>query len=139
MWSWLERPDNRLCLARFGAGMAGSRHMTEQEALLSGLSFFLCCSPPNYVSKIGYEWGKLSLDVGGGVGSLLLTLAHRYPNLCFVVQDREAVVADANEVCRADASFTQFCKKSMPEALDSGRVKLQGLSYSIPAFFRDDR
>lgn len=65
--------------------------------------FFLCCSPPNYVSKIGYEWGKLSpgslvIDVGGGVGSLSLTLARRYPNLCFVVQDREAVVADANEV-----------------------------------------
>ena len=38
MWSWLERPDNRLRLARFGAGMAGSRHMTKQDALLGGLS-----------------------------------------------------------------------------------------------------
>ena len=40
MWSWLERPDNRLRLARFGAAMTGLRNMTRQDALLTGLSFF---------------------------------------------------------------------------------------------------
>ncbi|KAN0142087.1 hypothetical protein V8E53_000549 [Lactarius tabidus] len=52
--------------------------------------------------------GSLFIDVGGGVGSLSLTLARRHPNLCFVVQDREA-----------------FWRNNMPDALDSGRVKLQ--------------
>jgi hypothetical protein len=39
------------------------------------------------------------VDVGGGVGSQSLTLATRFPRLCFVVQDRESVVGDAVEVC----------------------------------------
>ena len=51
----------------------------------------------------GYAWeklppGSLVVDVGGGVGSQSLTLARFNPNLSFVVQDREAVLIDANEV-----------------------------------------
>jgi hypothetical protein len=51
----------------------------------------------------GYAWGRLPegslvVDVGGGVGSQSLTLATHFPHLRFVVQDREAVVADAVEV-----------------------------------------
>ena len=65
--------------------------------------FFLLCRSPDHASNLGYEWeklppGSLVIDVGGGVGSQSLTLARRHPNLCFVVQDREAVIADANEV-----------------------------------------
>jgi hypothetical protein len=39
----------------------------------------------------------------------------------------------------SDVSLTQFWKKNMPDALDSGRVKLQGPSYSIHVFPRDER
>ena len=55
------------------------------------------------------------------------------------MQDREAVIPDANEV-RALASNVyyflthlsmQYWKKNMPEALDSERVRLQGSSHSI--------
>ncbi|KAF8259331.1 O-methyltransferase [Lactarius quietus] len=110
MWSWLERPDNRLRLVRFGAAMAGLRSIAPQDALLNG-----------------YEWERLPLgsvviDVGGGVGSQSLTLARRHPNLCFVVQDREAVIANAKE----------YWEKNMPVALDSGRVKLQAHNFFDP-------
>lgn len=116
MWSWLEHPDNRLRLARFGAGMAGSRIMTKQDALLGGCVWEKL--PP----------GSLVIDVGGGVGSLSLTLARRYPNLCLVVQDRGAVIEDANE----------FWKKNMPDALDSGRVKLQAHDFFDPQPAREE-
>jgi hypothetical protein len=35
-WSWLERPDNRLRLARFGAAMNGLGNMTPKDAILEG-------------------------------------------------------------------------------------------------------
>ena len=52
----------------------------------------------------GYTWGQLPegslvVDIGGGVGSQSLVLAKHHPQLCFIVQDREAVVRDAIEVC----------------------------------------
>ena len=55
------------------------------------------------IKPTGYGWeklppGSLVIDVGGGVGSQSLTPARRHPNLHFIVQDREAVIGDANEV-----------------------------------------
>lgn len=110
LWSWFEGSDNRLRLARFGAAMTGLRNVTPEDAILEG-----------------YQWeklppGSLVVDVGGGVGSQSLTLARRHPNLRFVVQDREAVVSNANE----------YWKENMPDALDSGRVRLLGLSFFDP-------
>lgn len=105
------------------------------------------------IKYTGYEWGKLPpgsliIDVGGGVGPQSLTLARRHSGLRFVVQDREAVIADANEVRYAlirfpyilipDACLTQYWKRNMPDALDSGRVRLQGPSHFILAFPRDE-
>ena len=155
MWSWFEGPDNRLRLARFGAAMTGLRNMTPEDAILDGLSHHhhpTACFVDQFLTwrlnPTGYAWGKLPpgslvVDVGGGLGSQSLTLARRHPDLRFVVQDREAVVGDANEVrCPSvpipyillpDASLTQYWKKNMPDALDSGRVKLQGQSSSILA------
>jgi len=36
LWTWFEAPDNRLRLARFGAGMNGVKDMTPSEAILEG-------------------------------------------------------------------------------------------------------
>jgi len=116
MWSWFEGPDNRLRLARFGAAMEGLRNMTPENAILDGYAWEKL--PP----------GSLVVDVGGGVGPQSLTLARHHPNLRFVVQDREAVVDDANE----------YWKKNMPDALDSGRVKLLGLSFFDPQPAREE-
>lgn len=110
MWSWFEKPDNKLRLARFGAAMVSVANMTPEDAILEGYAWETL--PPN----------SLVVDVGGGVGSQSLTLARRHPNLRFVVQDRDAVISDANE----------YWKKNMPDALDSGRVKLLGLSFFDP-------
>jgi hypothetical protein len=35
-WGWLERPDNRLRLARFGSAMNGLRSMSSSDAILEG-------------------------------------------------------------------------------------------------------
>ena len=36
MWTWYETPDNRLRLARFGAGMSGVKNMSSPDAILAG-------------------------------------------------------------------------------------------------------
>ena len=107
-WGWLERPENRLCLTRFGAAMDGLKNATPANAILEGLftpcDLYTAISPLKYQHSAGYSWGNLSegslvVDVGGGVGSQSLTLASHYPQLQFVVQDREFVVSDAIDVC----------------------------------------
>ncbi|KAH8978096.1 O-methyltransferase [Lactarius hatsudake] len=116
MWSWFERPNNRLRLARFGSAMSNVTNMAPEDAILKGYAWDKL--PP----------GSLVVDVGGGVGSQSLALARRHPDLRFVVQDREAVLGDASE----------FWKKNMPDAFDSGRVKLLGLSFFDPQPARED-
>ncbi|KAF8498104.1 S-adenosyl-L-methionine-dependent methyltransferase [Russula emetica] len=112
MWTWLERPDNRLRLARFGAGMNGLKNISPANSILEG-----------------YAWerfpeGSLVVDVGGGVGAQSLLLANHHPQLRFVVQDRESVLGDAIE----------YWKKNMPDALESGRVKIQDNSEGVSVF-----
>ncbi|KAH9988262.1 S-adenosyl-L-methionine-dependent methyltransferase [Russula compacta] len=51
-----------------------------------------------------------------------VAIATHYPHLRIVVQDREAVVADAVE----------YWKKNMPDALESGRVKFQAQDFFKP-------
>ncbi|KAI0260059.1 S-adenosyl-L-methionine-dependent methyltransferase [Gloeopeniophorella convolvens] len=109
-WEWIEAPGNRLRLARFGSAMSGIRNMARPDEILEG-----------------YAWkdlpeGSLVVDVGGGVGSRTLTLAANHPHLRFVVQDRQQVIPDAVE----------YWKKNMPNALESGRVKLQAQSFFDP-------
>lgn len=98
------------------------------------------------MNPIGYAWerlpeGSLVVDVGGGVGAQSLLLANHHPQLHFVVQDRESVVGDAIEVCALIKLLTSICsddinrpqywKRNMPDALESGRVKIQGFSFSL--------
>ena len=49
MWTWLEAPDNRLRLARFGAGMNGVKNMTPPEAILEGsVTLGSFCTPSHH-------------------------------------------------------------------------------------------
>ncbi|PCH40195.1 S-adenosyl-L-methionine-dependent methyltransferase [Wolfiporia cocos MD-104 SS10] len=63
-----------------------------------------------------YPWGDLGpclvIDVGGGVGGKSLELAKHYPNLRFIIQDREDVLVQAHAVWHRD----------YPAALAAGRV-----------------
>ncbi|EED84744.1 predicted protein [Postia placenta Mad-698-R] len=69
-------------------------------------------------SYVDYPWAalgsKLVVDVGGGVGGMSLELAKRYPQLNFVVQDREAVTK------KAEAVWAQALSRP---ALETGRVR----------------
>jgi hypothetical protein len=108
MWGWLERPDNRWRLARFGAAMNGLKNATPANAVLEGLVTVLhllhaIISPLNYRFLQGTA-GSTSrrarwLSMSGVVSAHTLTLASHHPQLQFVVQDRESVVGDAINVC----------------------------------------
>jgi ubiquinone/menaquinone biosynthesis C-methylase UbiE len=56
--------------------------------------------------------GSLVIDVGGGIGAESLTLANHYPNLRFVVQDRESVMGDAIEVCSESNHSHQYMART---------------------------
>ena len=60
--------------------------------------------------RIAYDWKSLPakalvVDVGGGVGSASLALAKEFPDLRFVVQDRQPAIANGIEV------WIQFAKR----------------------------
>jgi hypothetical protein len=101
---------------------------------------------PLLLNFVGYAWesfpeGSLVVDVGGGVGTQTLLLADHHPQLRFVVQDRETVLGDAVEVralieslpniCSDNIHLPQYWKRNMPDALESGRVKIQGSYFSL--------
>ena len=56
IWSWLERPENRLNFVRFGAAMNGLKNACPAYAILEG-SLALCCKhymPPFHLRNIGF-------------------------------------------------------------------------------------
>lgn len=89
---------------------------------------------------VGFDWATIPngtvVDVGGGIGSQSLIVAQEFPNIKFVIQDRPAVIEDAKKVCSSCSSEghmltlfvlpQQFWAESMPDALKSKRVILQG-------------
>ena len=59
LWTWFEAPDNRLRLARFGAGMNGAKNMTPSEAILEG-SVTLGCFYI-IISQLKHQTGRVCL------------------------------------------------------------------------------
>jgi hypothetical protein len=55
-WHWLELPDNRLRLARFGASMDGLRNMSSAGAILEGSVIFArLCGPSSNVNLSNWQ------------------------------------------------------------------------------------
>ncbi|CDO72696.1 hypothetical protein BN946_scf184985.g116 [Trametes cinnabarina] len=78
-FSWLELPENRPRLERFGHAMTGTRQWETKEGIL-----------------FGFPWADLQpdsvlVDVGGGIGSTSLTVALAHPHIKVIVEDRPQV------------------------------------------------
>ncbi|KAF9460299.1 S-adenosyl-L-methionine-dependent methyltransferase [Collybia nuda] len=107
-WEWYSQPEQLYHRRRFGIAMAGTLEL----------------EPPNFMANV-FDWKSLPadspiVDVGGGVGSSAMAILKAFPDLCAVVQDLSVNTEQAIE----------FWKKEMPDALDSQRIKLQGLYLS---------
>lgn len=101
LFSWYERPENRVRFRRFGMAMDVLRRLSPPGAVLQGMYFNpISC---NQLTGTGFEWASLPensliVDVGGGIGSISLEIAQANPHLRFLVQDKEAVVPEGEEV-----------------------------------------
>jgi hypothetical protein len=75
---------------------------------------------------LGFDWAALPanarvVDIGGGIGSHTIRLAHAFPHLRFVVQDRAPVCAMGANAWHSQCST----------AADEGRVVFQGERASL--------
>ncbi|CAK5276426.1 unnamed protein product [Mycena citricolor] len=110
LWQYYERPEQKWRQDRFGIGMQGIQALQPPDAVVQA-----------------YKWeevspGSLIVDVGGGVGTSTLTLAKKFPDLKFVVQDLEAVIGQAKDIWATEH----------PEAISSGQVTLQVQDFFVP-------
>ncbi|KAI0653620.1 S-adenosyl-L-methionine-dependent methyltransferase [Cubamyces menziesii] len=86
-FQWLELPENRHRLVRFGHAMKGtSQWETKHEFLDAKVTAFPWKELPQ---------GAILVDVGGGVGSTSMAIAQAYSHIHVVVEDREQVVDNA--------------------------------------------
>ncbi|EJT96877.1 O-methyltransferase [Dacryopinax primogenitus] len=99
-WDWLELPERRKEMARFGVAMRALQGSVVPDAIFHGFDF-------NSLTE-----KDLIVDVGGGIGNAMLLIARSNPDVRIVLQDRAAVIDDARE----------HWEREFPEALKSGRV-----------------
>ncbi|KAI0635412.1 S-adenosyl-L-methionine-dependent methyltransferase [Trametes polyzona] len=109
-FEWLELPGNEARLRRFGPAMTGTAAWEVPGAIITA-----------------FPWqdlhdGALVVDVGGGIGSTSMLLAHTFHHLRFVVQDRPQVAE------HGVAAWRERC----PEMLDSGRAMFLGHDFFQP-------
>ncbi|KAF9264343.1 S-adenosyl-L-methionine-dependent methyltransferase [Marasmius fiardii PR-910] len=110
IWDWYEQPENAMRVHRFSTAMKGA-----------GERF----SPYIYTNAI--DWKSLKndsivVDVGGGQGPVTLALYKDFPHLQYIVQDLNSPIIDAKKLWEREA----------PDALTSGRVKLQVHNFFKP-------
>ncbi|KAJ6527606.1 S-adenosyl-L-methionine-dependent methyltransferase [Mycena vulgaris] len=110
LWTYFARPEEQFRQHRFNIGMKGVQALQPPDAILKAYNWS------------GLAVGSLVVDVGGGVGTSCLTLAAKFPELKFVVQDQEKVVEQGRELWDA----------KMPTAISSGQVALQVHDFFTP-------
>jgi len=103
IWDLFDEPGQEYRVSRFGSAMDGTKNM----------------APPNAACE-GFDWkglgeNALVVDVGGGIGAQSLDLARAFPNLKFIIQDREPI-------CRVGEKHWD---SEIPSARRLGRVQFQ--------------
>ncbi|PCH41979.1 S-adenosyl-L-methionine-dependent methyltransferase [Wolfiporia cocos MD-104 SS10] len=109
-FEWLETPENAGRLKRFGRAMTGTGSWEVPGAIVGGFPWHTL--PPS----------SLVVDVGGGIGSTSLLLAHAFPRLRLLIQDRPQVVK------MGETAWKERC----PELLESGRAAFQSHNFFAP-------
>ncbi|KAI0700683.1 hypothetical protein C8T65DRAFT_790056 [Cerioporus squamosus] len=109
-FEWLERPGNEARLKRFGPAMTGTAAWEVPGAIIGGFPWH------------ELDEGSVVVDVGGGIGSTAMLLAHTFPHLKFVIQDRPQVAE------HGVAAWRERC----PEMLDVGRAMFLGHDFFLP-------
>ena len=112
--------------ARFAVAMIGSGNAIESGAVVTGtFSSLRVRSHQSPCLQPGFPWKELSLgttvcDVGGGIGTIMMQLAHSYPHLQLTLQDLpERVMQAQNEI------WPERC----PEALKEGRIEFKAMDF----------
>ncbi|KAF8132734.1 S-adenosyl-L-methionine-dependent methyltransferase [Mycena galopus ATCC 62051] len=103
IYNILLRPENRHKLKRFTVAMESSAAWDQPELILQG-----------------FDWGALPagavmVDVGGGIGQILLAIAKIHPELRIVNQDRSPAI----ELAKA------YWAKHLPTHVNNNLVELQ--------------
>ncbi|KAJ7354209.1 S-adenosyl-L-methionine-dependent methyltransferase [Mycena albidolilacea] len=111
LWTYYARLEECFRHDRFGIGMEGIQALQPPDAILKA-----------------YDWGQLAagsliVDVASGVGTLCLTLAEKFPELKFVVQDLEVLFSRGKR---------SLWNKKMPAVMSSGQVKFQVHDFFTP-------
>ncbi|EMD39709.1 hypothetical protein CERSUDRAFT_112014 [Gelatoporia subvermispora B] len=103
LFEWYDEPGNELRRRRFNIAMKESVKFEVPGAILQG-----------------FDWGALPkgskvVDVGGGIGGTTMALYDIHKHLRYVIQDREAVIKQAQQVWQTER----------PEALENDTLALQ--------------
>jgi len=101
VFSWYELPENRSRFDRFSMAMLATRLLSPPSTIL------------NTFDWMSLPTGSKVVDVGGGIGSATIPIFERYPHLEFEIQDRMAVVAEAE----------QYWKKNHDQAIFDGIIR----------------
>ncbi|KAJ6629719.1 O-methyltransferase [Mycena sp. CBHHK59/15] len=115
LFTWYEKPENKVRFKRFGMAMDVSRRMPPPDAVVNG-----------------FQWSSLPkntlvVDVGGGIGSTSLEIARANSHLRFIVQDRSAVIQEGEN----------YWEKELPGALSAGRVSFEAHDFFGPQEVRN--
>lgn len=147
IWHWWELPENGLRIARFGAGMGSVSRMSPPEALLDGSVMLRISADHNLTSR--FPNGRVRLGkspagldscrcwrrrrravVNARYSSPAASLRCPRPRICCTGRCCCTCLepADLSEYCMCLKTYwPQFWKNNLPGAIESSRVKLQGL------------
>ncbi|KAF7341601.1 hypothetical protein MSAN_02057400 [Mycena sanguinolenta] len=96
---WLQRPENRLRMQRFGIGMQGTAATEPPDLIFTGALLVQLGESCSHKIQ-GFNWSSLTarsslVDVGGGLGHTSMLIAQKNPSLRVFVQDLKHQVDEA--------------------------------------------